>query len=69
MGTGSESADPSCGIRGFREVPVPFLFDSLDFTAMKMFLRGEWREGRERFEVRSPYDGDLIATVPQAASA
>src|SRR4051812_7197318 len=33
---------------------------------MKMFLRGEWREGRERFEVRSPYDGDLIATVPQA---
>ena len=34
---------------------------------MKMFLRGEWSSGRERFEVRSPYDGELVATVPQAS--
>lgn len=33
---------------------------------MKMYLHGEWVNGREQFEVRSPYDGDLIATVPQA---
>src|SRR4051812_31992904 len=33
---------------------------------MKMFLRGDWVEGNERFEVRSPYDGDVIASVPQA---
>jgi glyceraldehyde-3-phosphate dehydrogenase (NADP+) len=33
---------------------------------MKMFLQGEWSAGTERFEVRSPYDGDLVATVPQA---
>jgi glyceraldehyde-3-phosphate dehydrogenase (NADP+) len=33
---------------------------------MKMYLHGEWVNAREQFEVRSPYDGDLIATVPQA---
>jgi glyceraldehyde-3-phosphate dehydrogenase (NADP+) len=33
---------------------------------MKMYLHGEWINGREQFEVRSPFDGDLIATVPQA---
>src|SRR6186997_2910778 len=34
--------------------------------SMKMYLHGEWINGREQFEVRSPFDGDLIATVPQA---
>ena len=36
---------------------------------MKMYLYGEWINGREQFEVRSPYDDDLIATVPQATVA
>src|SRR5688572_6239259 len=35
---------------------------------MKMYLHGEWVNGSDRFEVRSPYDGDLIATVPQATA-
>jgi glyceraldehyde-3-phosphate dehydrogenase (NADP+) len=35
---------------------------------MKMYLHGEWINGREQFEVRSPFDGDLIATVPQATA-
>jgi glyceraldehyde-3-phosphate dehydrogenase (NADP+) len=34
---------------------------------MKMYLHGEWSSGKEQFEVRSPYDGDLIASVPQAS--
>lgn len=33
---------------------------------MKMFLRGHWDYGNERFAVRSPYDDEVIATVPQA---
>ncbi|MGQ9583363.1 MAG: aldehyde dehydrogenase family protein [Thermoplasmatota archaeon] len=34
---------------------------------MKMLLNGEWVERRERIEVRDPYDGSLVDTVPRAA--
>ncbi len=33
---------------------------------MKMFLAGAWRESATTIEVRSPYDNELIDTVPQA---
>jgi acyl-CoA reductase-like NAD-dependent aldehyde dehydrogenase len=35
---------------------------------MKMYLYGQWSAGRDRFEVTSPYDGDVVATVPQATA-
>jgi acyl-CoA reductase-like NAD-dependent aldehyde dehydrogenase len=33
---------------------------------MKMFLRGEWVDRPSKSEVKSPYDGKTIDTVPQA---
>ncbi len=33
---------------------------------MKMFLRGEWVEKPETIEVRNPYDGSVVDTVPAA---
>ncbi|GIW92598.1 MAG: aldehyde dehydrogenase [Pirellulaceae bacterium] len=33
---------------------------------MKMFLAGQWVERSEVLEVRHPYDGSLVDTVPQA---
>ncbi len=36
---------------------------------MKMYLAGEWVERREVVEVRHPYDGSLVDTVPQASAA
>jgi glyceraldehyde-3-phosphate dehydrogenase (NADP+) len=35
---------------------------------MKMFLRGEWADRSQRVEVRNPYDGSVIDTVPQASA-
>jgi acyl-CoA reductase-like NAD-dependent aldehyde dehydrogenase len=29
-----------------------------------MLINGEWREGKEHFEVRNPYDGSLLRKVP-----
>lgn len=31
---------------------------------MKMFLRGQWTDKPERIEVRNPYDGSVVDTVP-----
>lgn len=36
---------------------------------MKMFLRGEWAERDDRIEVKSPYDGQTIDTVPSATQS
>jgi acyl-CoA reductase-like NAD-dependent aldehyde dehydrogenase len=33
---------------------------------MKMYIAGKWLQGQQRFEVRNPYDQEIIATVPQA---
>lgn len=33
---------------------------------MRMFVAGEWVEGAQREELRSPYDGEVIDTVPVA---
>jgi acyl-CoA reductase-like NAD-dependent aldehyde dehydrogenase len=33
---------------------------------MKMYVRGNWLTGEQRFEVRSPFSGEVVATVPQA---
>lgn len=33
---------------------------------MRMFVAGEWTEGKAREEVRSPYDGTTVAEVPVA---
>jgi acyl-CoA reductase-like NAD-dependent aldehyde dehydrogenase len=35
---------------------------------MKMYIAGEWLAGKDRFEVRNPYDQEIIATVPQASA-
>jgi len=32
----------------------------------KLFINGEWIEGREYGELRSPYSGEVLAEVPQA---
>ena len=33
---------------------------------MRMFIRGEWVDRSKQIEVRHPYDGSLVDTVPQA---
>jgi len=33
---------------------------------MKMFIAGEWRSGKSQAEVRSPYSGEVVGTVPVA---
>ena len=33
---------------------------------MKMFLAGQWVDRKERSEVRNPFDGTVIDTVPKA---
>ncbi|MCI0546649.1 MAG: aldehyde dehydrogenase family protein [Candidatus Rokubacteria bacterium] len=33
---------------------------------MRMFVAGEWVDTREKIEVRNPYDGSVIDTVPRA---
>jgi acyl-CoA reductase-like NAD-dependent aldehyde dehydrogenase len=33
---------------------------------MRMFIRGEWVDRSDRVEVRSPFDGTVVDTVPQA---
>lgn len=35
---------------------------------MKMFLQGEWRAKAETIEVKNPYDGSVIDTVPQGSA-
>jgi glyceraldehyde-3-phosphate dehydrogenase (NADP+) len=35
---------------------------------MKMFLEGRWIEGSDRIEVRNPFDGSVIDTVPKATA-
>ncbi|RPH76738.1 MAG: aldehyde dehydrogenase family protein, partial [Nitrospiraceae bacterium] len=35
---------------------------------MRMFLNGEWVDRPQRIEVRNPFDGAVIDTVPQASS-
>lgn len=35
---------------------------------MRMFFGGEWQEGQGKIEVRSPYDGSVVDTVPQASA-
>lgn len=35
---------------------------------MKMFIAGEWLDRDQRAEVRHPYDGHVVDTVPQATS-
>jgi len=32
---------------------------------MKMFIRGEWKDKSDKIEVRNPYDGSVIDTVPR----
>ena len=33
---------------------------------MDMYLSGEWVSGKQREEVRSPYDGEVVGVVPVA---
>ncbi len=33
---------------------------------MKMFLAGQWVDKSDRIEVRNPYDGTVVDTVPKA---
>lgn len=35
---------------------------------MKMFIAGQWRDRDERIEVRHPFNGELVDTVPKATS-
>jgi acyl-CoA reductase-like NAD-dependent aldehyde dehydrogenase len=37
--------------------------------AMQLFLAGEWQEGADRIEVRSPFDGRVVATVARGGPA
>ncbi|MBM4005553.1 MAG: aldehyde dehydrogenase family protein [Planctomycetes bacterium] len=36
---------------------------------MKMFVAGEWVAGEQQFEVRNPFDGSVIDTVPSASAS
>lgn len=35
---------------------------------MRMFMRGEWVDRTQHIEVRNPYDGSVVDTVPQAVA-
>src|SRR5262245_31005424 len=35
---------------------------------MKMFLRGQWADRQDKVEVRNPYDGSVVDTVPKATA-
>jgi glyceraldehyde-3-phosphate dehydrogenase (NADP+) len=35
-------------------------------TEMQMFVAGEWRSGEPQMDVRSPFSGELVGTVPVA---
>ena len=35
---------------------------------MKMYLQGEWRDKAEKIEVRNPFDGSVVDTVPHGDS-
>jgi acyl-CoA reductase-like NAD-dependent aldehyde dehydrogenase len=37
--------------------------------AMKMFLNGEWVDRDQKIEVRNPFDGSIVDTVPKGAPA
>ena len=39
-----------------------------EFDAMKMFLAGQWIDKPVKIEVRNPFDGTIIDTVPRAES-
>ncbi|MEK7845875.1 MAG: aldehyde dehydrogenase family protein, partial [Nitrospinota bacterium] len=34
-----------------------------------MLINGEWREGKDYFEVRNPYDGSLLRKVPLSSKS
>ncbi len=34
----------------------------------KMYIGGEWTDGRERIEVLNPYDGEVVGSVPSATA-
>src|SRR5262245_5258539 len=34
-----------------------------------MYLAGEWRAGEAEDEVRNPYSGEIVGTVPRASAA
>ena len=36
---------------------------------MQMFLNGQWTDRPAKIEVRNPYRGDVIDTVPQGSAA
>src|SRR4029079_4626656 len=36
---------------------------------MRIFLAGKWQERDQKIEVRNPFDGTLVDTVPQATAA
>src|SRR5690606_36501616 len=38
-------------------------------SIMRMFVAGQWQEGREALEVRNPFDGSVIDTVPKGTPA
>ena len=35
---------------------------------MKMYVAGEWTNGRDSIEVRNPYDGSVVDTVPRGSA-
>src|SRR5207237_1315895 len=35
---------------------------------MKMYVAGEWTDSPRRMEIRSPYDGQIVNTVPSATA-
>ena len=34
-----------------------------------MYLAGEWRAGEVEDEIRNPYSGEIVGTVPRASAA
>ena len=36
---------------------------------MKMFLAGQWADKSQKIEVKNPYDGSVVDTVPKADAA
>src|SRR5213080_2232762 len=36
---------------------------------MRIFYAGKWHDRDQKIEVRNPYDGTLVDTVPQATAA
>ena len=53
-------------VRSRRRSASPGANENAELSTMKMFIAGQWVDRPQRSEVRNPFDGTVIDTVPKA---